>query len=111
MKTITFTVDNCKIDIEKIKELTQNTNCKIVDLSPEKGWEKTGEYIDRKYFVNKDATSRDYGQIIRELTNEEFDSFECGFRIDGVVDVIGFGNSIYRNRQTKEEHRVQICLG
>jgi hypothetical protein len=108
---ITFTADNCKIDIEKIKELTQNTNCKVIDLSPENGWEKIGEYLDHKYFVNRDATNVKYGQIIRELTNEEFNSFEYGFEIDGIVSVVGFGYSIYRNRQTKEEHRVQICLG
>lgn len=108
---IAFTADNCVIDVEKIKEAAQNTNCKIVNLSPENGWEKIGEYIDCKYFVNKDTTSREYGQIIRELTNQEFNSFECGFRIDGVMGVIGLGSSIYRNRQTKEEHRVQICIG
>lgn len=111
MKEITFTVDNCKIDIEKIKELAQNTNCKVVNLSPENGWEKIGEYIDRKYFVNQDTASTSYGRIIRDLTDEEFNSYECGFRIDGVVSVMSVGNSIYRNRQTKEEHRVQICLG
>lgn len=111
MKEITFTVDNCKIDIEKIKELTQNTNCKVVDLSPENGWEKIGEYIDCKYFVNKDTTSTSYGRIIRELTDKEFNCYECGFKIDGVVGVIGFGNSIYRNRHTKDEYRVQICRG
>lgn len=108
---ITFTADNCTIDIEKIKELAQNTNCKVVDLSPENGWEKIGEYIDYKYFVNKDTTSVEYGQIIRELTNEEFNFFECGFKIDGIVSVLGFGYSIYRNRQTKEEQRVQIWFG
>lgn len=108
---ITFTVDNCIIDIEKIKEAAQNTNCKVVDLSPENGWEKIGEYIDRKYFVNRDTASMSYGQIIRELTDEEFDYYECGFKIDGVMDVIGLGNSIYRNRQTKEEYKVQICHG
>lgn len=108
---VTFTADNCKIDIERIKELTQNTNCKVVDLSPENGWEKIGEYLDHKYFVNRDATSVNYGQIIRELTDEEFNSFEHGFEIDGVVSVVGVGCYIYRNRQTKEEHRVQICLG
>lgn len=111
MKEITFTIDNCKIDVEKIKEVAQNTNCKVVDLSPENGWEKIGEYLDCKYFVNKDTASTSYGQIIRELTDEEFDCYECGFRIDGVVGVIGLGNSIYRNRQTKDEYRVQICLG
>lgn len=108
---VTFTSDNCKIDVEKIKELTQNTNCKVVDLSPENGYEKIGEYLDYKYFVNKDTTNVKYGQIIRELTNEEFNSFECGFEIDGVVSVVGIGCRIYRNRHTKEEHRVQICLG
>lgn len=93
------------------KELTQNTNCKVVDLSPENGWEKIGEYLDHKYFVNKDTTNVKYGQIIRELTNEEFNSFECGFEIDSIVSVIGIGCRIYRNRQTKEEYRVHICLG
>ena len=108
---ITFTADNCKIDIKKIKELTQNTNCKVIDLSPENGWEKIGEYIDHKYFVNKNTLSREYGQIIRELTNEEFNSFECGFGIDGIISVVGLGNSLYRNRHTKDEYMVQICLG
>ena len=28
---ITFIADNCKINIEKIKELTHNTNCNIHD--------------------------------------------------------------------------------
>ena len=111
MKEITFMVDNCKIDIDKIKETAQNTNCKIIDLSPENGWEKIREYIDHKYFVHRDEASTSYGQIIRKLTDEEFNCYECGFEIDGVVGVMGIGNSIYRNKQTKDEYRVQICLG
>lgn len=108
---VTFTAENCMLDIEKIKELTRNTECKVIDLSPENGWEKIGQYIENKYFKSEDSTSVDYGQIIRELTNEEFDSFKCGFKIDGVISVIGFGYSIYRNRHTKEEQRVQVWLG
>lgn len=107
---ITFTAENCQIDIEKIKELTQNTECKVVDLSPEKGWEKIGQYIEKKYFKDEDWSSNEYCRIIRELTDEEFDSFECGFEINGIVSVVGFGYSIYRNRQTKEEYRVQIIF-
>lgn len=108
---ITFIADNCKINIEKIKELTHNTNCKVVDLSPENGWEKIGQYIENKYFKSEDSTSVNYGQIIRELTNEEFDSFKCGFKINDIISVIGFGYLIYRNRHTKEEQRVQVWLG
>ena len=108
---ITFTVDNCIIDVEKIKEAAQNTNCKVINLSPENGWDKIGEYIDHKYFVDRGTTSTSYGQIIRELTDEEFNCYECGFGIDGVVQVVGMGNSIYRNRETKDEHRIPICLG
>ena len=102
---ITFTADNCKIDIERIKELTQNTNCKVVDLSPEKGWEKMEEHINYKYFINKNKSSKEYGQVIRKLTDEEFNAIECGFRIDAVISVVGTGFATYINRYTKEKFK------
>ena len=107
----TFIADNCKIDIKKIKELTKDSGNKVINLSPEQGWEKIGEYVEHKYFKNDDSSSDKYGQIIRELTEDEFKTYDYGFAINGIVKVVGLGYWIYRNYKTKEEYRVPVCLG
>ena len=82
----------------------------VVDLSPEQGWEKIGQYIEHKYFKNDNSLDKKYCQIIRELTGDEFKTYDCGFTIDGIVKVVGLGYWIYRNYKTKEEYRVPVYL-
>lgn len=78
----------------------------VINLSKEGDWEKIGEYIECKFFVNNVPESPEYQAFVRELTYEEFKFYDIGEAIGGLVKVYGYGWSIYRNRKTKEEYRV-----
>ena len=102
-KTITFSAD-CTFNVDLLKDLMKKSDNKIYDLS-NPDWLKIGSYIDKKYFVCQDTASRNYGRILRELTDEEYKIYEYGEIIEGFISVFWIGEDIYRNRKTREEIR------
>ena len=82
----------------------------FISLTKENGWEKIGECLDEKYFVNKCKDSDAYGSVIRKLTDEEFDKYDIGVVIEDLIGVGASGWRIYRNRRTKAEYRLLLIL-
>lgn len=73
----------------------------------DRNWEKIGEYIDSKYWV--DAKTRLLGQ---KLSTKEDEVFRVGDKVAGdLLEVWGFGETIYRNKTTKEEIRSPLIKG
>lgn len=73
---------------------------KIIEL--DKNWEKIGEYIDSKYWI--DGKSR---ALLQKLSTKESEVFNPGDKVaGGHLEVFGFGERIYRNKITKEEIRM-----
>lgn len=79
----------------------------LKDLREEKGWEKIGEYVEEKFFVNNVPESPNFNTLVKMLTYEESMLYDIGEAIGGIVRVYGVGFSIYRNRKTGEEFRVR----
>lgn len=79
----------------------------IKNLCKENDWEKIGEYIEEKFFVNNVPESPYYNTYVKKLTYEEAKLYDIGEALGGMIRVYGIGFSIYRNFKTKEEFRVQ----